>query len=147
MIWRPLAAGEAELLAEACVGFDPFRRLGYGVQSLLAYFTRADPALDRYAIETDGALCGILCLRRPWLRGPLIETLALLPAAQGRGIGSQAILHCQAQAKNNLWATVSDFHQPARRFYRRHGFAELCLLPGLTGEGESEILLRWRGSA
>jgi GNAT superfamily N-acetyltransferase len=144
MIWRALAAGEAEILAEACIGFDPYLRLGYRAETLFAYFTRPDPSLDRYAIATDGVLAGILCLRRPWLRGPLIETLALLPAAQGRGIGSAVIVRCQAEAGNNLWATVSDFHAPARRFYRRHGFAELCPLPGLVGDGETELLLRWR---
>jgi len=146
MIWRALRPGEAELLANGLVRADPFLRLGYRAASLSDYFTRGDSSLDRYAIEQDGALAGILCLRRPWLRGPLIETLALLPAAQRRGIGSQVIVRCQSECGNNLWATVSVFHESARRFYRRHGFAELCDLPGLVGANESEILLRWRRS-
>ena len=147
MIWRALEPEEAEALAAACATFDPYLRLGYRAEALRDYFTRPDPSLDRYAIETDGVLRGVLCLRRPWLRGPLIETLALLPEAQGRGLGSQVIIRCQAEAGRNLWATVSDFHLPARRFYARHGFVELCSLPGLVSPNETEILLRWQARA
>jgi len=143
MIWRHLTAGEAEILAEALIGCDPYKRLGYEAATLVHYFTRPDPSLDRFAIEIDGRLQGILCLRRPWLRGPLIETLALLPASQGKGIGSQIMARAQSEAGRNLWATVSEFHQPARRFYARHGFVELSPLPGLIEASEAEILLRW----
>jgi GNAT superfamily N-acetyltransferase len=143
MIWRILRDGEAEILAAACVTFDPYKRLGYRAETLVAYFTRLDPALDRFAIETDGGLRGIVCLRRPWLRGPLIETLALLPDAQGQGLGRQVMARCKAEAGHNLWATVSEFHHPARRFYARHGFHELSPLLGLITPPENEILLRW----
>jgi GNAT superfamily N-acetyltransferase len=144
MILRPLQPGEAETLAAACVTIDPYRRLGYGTASLSAYLRRTDTALTIEAIEHQGRLAGVLCRRRPWLRGPLIEMLTLLPWAQGQGLGGALIARCQAEAGANLWATVSAFHAPARRFYARHGFAELCQLPGLVQEDESEILLRWQ---
>jgi GNAT superfamily N-acetyltransferase len=144
MIWRALADGEAESLAAACVTFDPYLRLGYRAETLAAYLTRPDPALDRYAVDTDGGLVGVLALRKPWLRGPLIEMLALLPEAQGRGLGGRILDRCKAEAGRNLWATVSAFHQPARRFYARAGFDEVCSLPGIVAEDQDEILLRWR---
>jgi GNAT superfamily N-acetyltransferase len=144
MIWRDLAAGEAELLAEACVGFDPYRRLGYRAETLVAYLSRPDAALQRSALEYDGALIGVVCLRRPWLRGPLLEMLALLPSAQNQGLGGEIVARLQDEAGANLWATVSDFHTPARRFYARHGFVELCPLPDLVRPGLSELLLRWQ---
>jgi GNAT superfamily N-acetyltransferase len=144
MIWRTLGAGEAELLAEACVGFDPYRRLGYRAETLADYLSRPEAGLDRYALERGGALIGVVCRRRPWLRGPLLEMLALLPCAQNQGLGGAVITRLQAEAGANLWATVSDFHAPARRFYARHGFVELCPLPNLIRPGQSEILLRWQ---
>ena len=144
MIWRPLAPGEAETVASACAAFDPYRRLGYRAETLALYLTRADPSLDRYAIETDGGLIGVLALRRPWLRGPLIEMMALLPGAQGKGCGRRILDRCKSEAGKNLWATVSAFHDPARRFYAKAGFEELCALPGIVRDGEDEILLRWR---
>ncbi len=144
MIWRSLAPGEAEAVANACVTFDPYRHLGYRAETLFIYLTRTDLSLDRYAIEQDGALIGVLALRQPWLRGPLIEMMALLPEAQGKGFGSQILDRCKAEAGKNLWTTVSAFHQPARRFYAKAGFKELCPLPGIVREGDDEILLRWR---
>lgn len=143
MIWRALTSAEADLIAAACVTFDPYARLGYRAETLAAYLTREDPALDRYAIETDGRLIGVLALRRPWLRGPLIEMLALLPEAQGKGFGGEILNRCKSESPKNLWATVSAFHQPARRFYAKAGFQEVCALPGIVQEGEDEILLRW----
>jgi len=144
VIWRALSAKEAETVAAACIGFDPYRTLGYRAETLAAYLTRPDPSLCRYAVETNGRLAGVLALRKPWLRGPLIEMLALLPSAQGRGLGSRILDRCKDEAGRNLWATVSDFHQPARRFYARAGFEEVAALPGVVGPERDEILLRWR---
>ena len=144
MIWRTLAAKEAETIARACVTFDPYLRLGYRAETLAAYLTRPDPALNRYAIETDVGFIGVLALRGPWLRGPLIEMLALLPEAQGRGNGAAILDRCKSEGAKNLWATVSAFHEPARRFYAKAGFEEVCSLPGIVQEDEDEILLRWR---
>jgi GNAT superfamily N-acetyltransferase len=146
MTWRALAAKEAEIIARACAGFDPYLRLGYRAETLAAYLTRPDSSLSRYAIESDGRFIGVLALRKPWLRGPLIEMLALLPDAQGRGLGSAILNRCKSDSGKNLWATVSAFHEPARRFYAKAGFEELCALPGIVREGEDEILLRWRAS-
>ena len=73
-----------------------------------------------------------------------VLALALLPAAQGQGLGSAVLRRCQAEAGANLWATVAAFHEPARRFYQRGGFQEVGELEGLIADSESEILLRWR---
>ena len=145
MIWRALTAKEVESVAAACVGFDPYLTLGYRAETLAAYLTRPDPALTRHAILQDGKLAGVLALRKPWLRGPMIEMLALLPDAQGKGLGGSILDRCKAEAGKNLWATVSAFHEPARRFYAKAGFAEIAALPGIVAEDQDEILLRWRG--
>ena len=144
MIWRALNPGEADVVAAACVSFDPYLTLGYRAETLANYLTRSDPSLDRQAVEVDGKLIGVIALRKPWLRGPLIEMLALLPEARGRGLGGQILERCKLEAGKNLWATVSAFHQPARRFYAKVGFEELCALPGIVAEDQDEILLRWR---
>ncbi len=144
MKWRDLSAIDAAALAEICVTQDPYKTLGYRAQTLLAYLTRPDPALQRHALLTGDRVVGVLCRRLPWLRGPLIEMLALVPDAQGQGLGARTIARCQHEAGNNLWATVSAFHHPARRFYSRLGFQELCPLDGLVVPSQTEILLRWQ---
>jgi len=142
---RALGDGEAAMLAAECAAMEPFLALGFSATGLANYLRRPDPGCFRFAIGTDTAPAGVLVLRWPWLRGPFIELLALLPAAQGRGLGRAVITWAAAEAQKvsaNLWATVSDFNAPARAFYLRSGFVEIAELPGLLGEGGSEILLR-----
>ncbi len=146
---RPLAGDEVAPLAAACAAIDPYRRLGISAAGLGAYLAREDPALHRFAIVTDDGAAGVLALREPWLRGPFIEMLAILPDAQGRGLGRQVIHWAAARASSsggNLWATVSDFNEAARIFYRRLDFIEMVELPGLITPAAGEILLRRRSS-
>ncbi|HTH17314.1 MAG TPA: GNAT family N-acetyltransferase [Magnetospirillum sp.] len=141
---RPLAAPHVPALAEMLAGMDPWHRLGFTAAGLAAYLGREDAALTRVGIEQDGAPAAVLCLRRPWLRGPYIELLAVLPAAQGLGLGRQLVEWAAAQGGGNLWACVSSFNASARAFYGRAGFVEVAPLPGLVAEGMEEILLRRR---
>lgn len=139
---RPLAALDIPALAAALAGLDPWRSLGYSAAGLAAYLAREDAALNRVALERDGRAAAVLALRRPWLRGPYIELLAVLPEAQGAGLGHALVEWAAAQAGGNLWACVSAFNQSARAFYARTGFAEVAVLPDLVREGFDEILLR-----
>lgn len=144
---RPLDAPDCAPLAQALTAMDPWARLSYGAAALEGYLKRQDPALTRWVIERQGQTSGILALRSPWLRGPYIELLAILPHFQGNGLGGKvmdwAARHA-AEIAPNLWACVSDFNTPARAFYARHGFEEVTGLDGLVTAGMSEILLRRR---
>ena len=147
---RPLEEADAMTLAQALVEIDPWRSLGYRAGRLAAYFLRDDAALARWVVDREpGRVVGMLALRSPWLRGPYIELLAVLPNAQGGGIGGALVEWAAAQAapSANLWACVSAFNAPARAFYARHGFSETATLADLTAEGVDEILLRKRLSS
>lgn len=146
-VLRPPGAGEAAVLGAACAALDPYRTLGLSAAGLTGYLRRPDPAAHRFVIEANGALAGVVVLRWPWLRGPFVEMLAVLPDAQGRGLGAAAIDWAAGQAaavSANLWATVSDFNTAARAFYARSDFVELAELPGLVDDRFAEILLRRR---
>jgi ribosomal protein S18 acetylase RimI-like enzyme len=86
----------------------------------------------------------LLVLRSPWLRGPYIEVLAVLPQAQGGGAGRALVAWAAAQGGGNLWACVSAFNHGARAFYARSGFVEVTALADLVADGHDEILLRRR---
>ena len=141
---RPLAAADIVTLAPALAVMDPWRRLGFTAVGLAAYLGREDAALTRMVIELDGRPAAALALRRPWLRGPYVELLAVLPAAQGRGLGRALVEWAAAQGGGNLWACVSAFNGAARAFYARAGFVEVAPLADLVAEGADEILLRRR---
>ncbi len=132
-------------LAAAIVTLDPWRSLGFQSATLANYLGRADGSARRFVLEQGGMVAGLLVVRMPWLRGPYIELLAVLPGRQGSGLGGRMVEWAAAQARMtsaNLWACVSAFNSPARAFYAHHGFAEIALLPDLVAAGYDEILLR-----
>ena len=145
---RPLEPGDPLALAEQLAKIDPWKGLDYGAEALARYLGRPDPALIRFAVEHGAdSRAGLLAVRNPWLRGPYVELLAIFPAHQGHGLGAKVIAWTAIQASMssaNLWACVSDFNAPARRFYAAQGFAEVAPLDGLVSPGQSEILLRKR---
>lgn len=145
---RPLIPSDITVLAPALAAMDPWRRLGFTASGLAAYLGREDPALTRMVMVQDGVAVAVLALRNPWLRGPSIELLAVLPAGQGGGFGRTLVEWAAVQGGGNLWACVSAFNLSARAFYTHAGFVEVAPLPDLVAEGSDEILLRRRlGSA
>lgn len=135
---RPLTGTEPDHYAALLADIDPWRRLGYSAMALANYLDRPDPSLVRMVMPGRG----LICLRSPWLKGPYIELLAVLPEAQGQGIGRALVDWAASRGGANLWACVSGFNAPARAFYARMGFVEVAPLPGLVEAGETEILLR-----
>ncbi|MBX9634125.1 MAG: hypothetical protein K2X44_04005, partial [Magnetospirillum sp.] len=82
---RPLAPADIPALAPALAGLDPWLRLGFSAPGLAAYLGREDPALTRVVLDRQGQAVAVMALRQPWLRGPSIELLAVLPEGQGGG--------------------------------------------------------------
>lgn len=140
-----VSGAEAETLGAGLAAIDPWRRLNFAATALNSYLTRNDPAAYRFAVRQDGVLVGVIAVREPWLRGPYLELLGLLPPAQGQGFGAILMDWFEAEAPPgaaNLWVLCSDFNTKAIAFYERRGFQRQTALDGLVAEGSSEILLR-----
>jgi len=104
---------------------------------------RVDPGLHRFAVIIGEELGGVICVRYPWLLGPYLELMAILPNHQRRGIGREIISWLETQiAERNIWTVVSSFNHTARHFYQKSGFLEIAILPDLIKPGFAEILLR-----
>jgi ribosomal protein S18 acetylase RimI-like enzyme len=120
--------------------------MSYPADRLAAYFAKPAQGLSRYCVKVDGSEVGVVAVRSPWLKGPYLEFLALLPPAQDRGIGSRIMAWLEGTAveeeARNLWVCASSFNERALRFYARHGFEPVATLPGLVADGYEEILLR-----
>lgn len=148
---RPISTTDAPVLGAGLAAIDPWARMSYPATGLTAYLMRDDPATRRFAVWTDDNLVGVVVVREPWLRGPYLELLGLLPAAQGRGIGAGILGWMEREAQTiepvratNLWVLCSDFNARALAFYRRHGFEDVAPLGDLAASGFTEILLRKR---
>ena len=144
---EPIGADQATPLAAAVTAIDPWHRMAYRAEAMAAYLAARDPGTCRRAICRDGAIVGAVSVRYPWLRGPYLELLALLPGQQGTGIGAAVLHWMTAQAAghaNSAWVCASSFNDRALSFYRRHGFVRVGDLDDLVGPGFTEILLRKR---
>ncbi len=143
---RPLVQSAVAGLAQAIVAMPPWSVMDYPAEAMARYLASADDGARRYLIEVGGEAAGAMSVRYPWLKGPYLELLALLPAFQGQGIGTSLVDWFEQEAlkreARNLWVCASRFNERALRFYARHGFEEAATLPGLVADGYDEILLR-----
>ena len=67
---------------------DPWLTLQTKPEKLSAYLTGDDAHCHRLTIRHGGAIAGVVAVRNPWLYGPYLGLLAVLPGYQGTGIGS-----------------------------------------------------------
>ena len=142
----PLERGSCASLAAAIVAMEPWSVMSYPADTLAAFLANPDCGASRYVVNVAGLEAGVLSVRHPWLKGPYLELLALLPQAQNRGIGSSIMAWFESAAlkhrARNLWVCASSVNARALRFYERHGFITAATLPDLVVEGYNEILLR-----
>ena len=143
---EPLKPGACPGLAAAIVAIEPWSVMRYPAERLSAFLASPDQSVCRYLVRAADMEAGVVSVRSPWLKGPYLELLALLPQAQGRGIGSRIMAWFEQaaldQEARNLWVCASSFNDRALRFYARHGFEPVATLPGLVADGYEEILLR-----
>jgi GNAT superfamily N-acetyltransferase len=142
----PLEHAAIAPLAEAIVAMPPWSVMRYSADALARFLAAPDGGVSRYLIKVGGKQAGAVSVRFPWLKGPYLELLALLPPFQGRGIGSAVLGWFEQEGirlgARNLWVCASSFNENGLRFYRRHGFQPAATITGLVADGYDEILLR-----
>jgi GNAT superfamily N-acetyltransferase len=135
-----------ERLAASIVAMPPWSVMNYPADAMARFLATPDHGASCYLVEVEGEQAGAVSVRSPWLKGPYLELLALLPKAQGQGIGASILAWFEQEAlkrgARNLWVCASSFNADALRFYGRHGFYPVATLPGLVADGYDEILLR-----
>jgi ribosomal protein S18 acetylase RimI-like enzyme len=142
----PLEPSSCAGLAAGIAAIEPWSVMNYPAETLAAFLSTPDESVSRYVISVNGEEAGVVSVRHPWLKGPYLELLAVLPQAQAQGIGSSIIAWFESAAlqygARNLWVCASSFNRRGLRFYERHGFTRAATLPGLVADGYDEILLR-----
>lgn len=141
----PIPEDARSRLAAGLAAIDPWRRLSHATRVLEAYLGRDDLGAPRHGIWLDGALGGLACVREPWMHGPYLEFLGVLPHVQRQGAGSAVMAWFEREAPAgtaNLWILCSDFNHSALTFYAGHGYREAARLPEVALAGTDQILLR-----
>lgn len=144
---EPLVAGEADVLGAAFAAIDPWAAYRRTPAQLAGFFAGAEPDCCRRGIRSDGRLVGVVVVRSPWLLGPYLQFLGLMPGHQGGGAGAAVLAWMEREAgrdTRNLWLCVSGINTRARVFYERHGYRLAATLEGLAEDGMDELLMRKR---
>lgn len=142
---EPMTPEYATLLGPAVAAMEPWSRGDSPVATLTAFFAANDPASLRHVVRIEGKTAGAIAIRQPWLHGPYLQILALLPAFQGQGFGAALLRWFEQQAAPHtrwLWLCYSSFNPRAGAFYARHGFEKAATLPDLWIDGKDEVLMR-----
>jgi diamine N-acetyltransferase len=133
-------------LAASIVAIPPWSVMSYPADALARFLAAPDGGASRYLVEIGGEKAGAVSVRFPWLKGPYLELLALLPPFQSQGIGASILAWFEQEGlrlgARNLWVCASSFNARAVHFYGRHGFSPAATLPGLVADRYDEILLR-----
>jgi GNAT superfamily N-acetyltransferase len=133
-------------LAGAIVAMPPWSVMDYPADAMARFLASSGDGASRYLVEVEGAEAGAVSIRFPWLKGPYLELLAILPQFQSQGIGASILAWFEQEGlrlgARNLFVCVSAFNERALRFYERHGFRPVATLPGLVADAYQEILLR-----
>jgi ribosomal protein S18 acetylase RimI-like enzyme len=141
-----LEAGVCEPLAGAIVAMPPWSSVAYPKEQMTRFLATPAAGTSRYAVEVGGVAAGAVSVRSPWLKGPYLELLAILPAFQGNGVGAKILAWFEVEGlrvgARNLWVCATSCNARALRFYARHGFQPVATLPGLVADGYDDILLR-----
>ncbi len=143
----PMTASLADAVGPGLAGIDPWARVGYAPERMTGFLAATESGAQRYAVLVADEPAGTVVIRDPWLHGPYLHLIGLLPPFHGLAIGSRALDWMDAEARGryrNLWLCVSEFNDGARRLYERHGFALAGRLDSLVFDGMTELLMRKR---
>jgi ribosomal protein S18 acetylase RimI-like enzyme len=142
---RRARPSEARRQAEWIVTIDPWRAMGYQRAALGRWLDRcARRDMVRLALAGD-QVQGLLVLQPEVLLGRFIALVAVLPAAEGQGVGRALVADAARRtfrAARWLYTSSDVGNRAAAAFYRRLGFQRAGRLPDMVRPGRTEVL--WR---
>jgi GNAT superfamily N-acetyltransferase len=145
---RPMTTDAACTIGPAIAAIDPWLRLGVGGAAMSRFLAEHEEGARRYRITLGGTDAGICVVRVPWLAGPYLNLLGVLPDAQGNGVGRAVLQWLEAEARagghRNLWLCVSTFNADTRRIYEAAGYTRIATIDSLVFDGFDEHVMRKR---
>lgn len=122
---------------------QPWLTLGGGYESGLAML--GDASRERHAAVLGDELVGFVVLLMQGALVGYLQTICVAPEQRGSGIGRALMDHAEALVfarYSNLFLMVSDFNEPAQRFYAQLGYETIGVIRDYLIAGRGEILMR-----
>jgi ribosomal protein S18 acetylase RimI-like enzyme len=145
---QPLTAASAKSLGEVLATIPPWSVIGWPAERMIRGLQRELPSVRRFEVLTSGKLAGVITIQDPFLHGPYLQLLAILPEYQGRNLGLRLLQWMESEARRaesrQLWLCVSSFNTRARAFYERFGFEAAAVLEKLASDASDEVFMRKR---
>ena len=115
---RPLLTENAKELGEALAAIQPWSVIGYPAERLADWLRRQEPTMRKFEAVTGQGLTGVIVIQDPFLHGPYLKLIAILPGFQGRSLGMRLLQWMELEARHaedrQLWLCVSTFNSRAR---------------------------------
>lgn len=141
---RPLRdAAEALACAQFMAASEPWLTLRASREELVHRLTA--PAREVYVGTIQEELAGVLILNLEGVLNGYIQTIAVHPKWQCRGIGTQLIQFAEERIfaqSPNVFLCVSSFNLHAQRLYERLGYERVGELRDFVVAGHDEYLMR-----
>ena len=143
---RPIAEADVAELAAGLSRLPLMERYGRLAEKLeadlRAGLARGDGLIGA---EVGGSLAGFCWfLHHGTLgMGGYLKLIAVLDGAQGRGMGGRLLSAYEAEVARSAahgFLLVSDFNEPAQRFYERHGWSRVGAIPKLVLPDVDELV-------
>lgn len=145
---RSLTAENAQKLGEALSAIPPWSVIGFPAERFGEWLQREEPTMKKFEVLAGAELAGVIVIQNPFLHGPYLKLIAILPGFQGQNLGLRLLQWMEAEARSaearQLWLCVSTFNRRARAFYERFGFKTVATLDKLASDASDELLMRKR---
>lgn len=149
---RPLVAADVSALATSLATLPLLVRYGRAADAHARDWHEALARGDTLLVHDDGGGAAGLAWFVPGgtlALGGYLRLIAVRPDAQRRGIGAALLAAFEAGVRptsRHAFLLVSDFNADAQRFYERHGYTRVGVLPGLVRADVGEVLY-WKALA
>lgn len=145
---QPIPAEDADKLGDALAAIPPWSVIGYEGRQMANALKREEPSVKQFEVLAGTALAGVIVIQDPFMHGPYLKLLAVLPDFQGRHLGESLLQWMESEARKakarQLWVCVSTFNTRARAFYERFGFEAVATIDKLATDSSDEIFMRKR---
>jgi len=131
---RPLAPADVPALSAALAGLPLLQRYGRTAEAIARDLASAPSRQESVLVLDDGAVGGLVWFTTSGALGSggYLRLLAVAAPTQRHGVGAQLLAAFEAAVgvvSRDAYLLVSDFNVDAQRFYARHGYAQVGVLP------------------